>query len=158
MWGVFPRPEIEKRLDVAEAWRLADRIISGAGGLETASPERCREVAVSTVKTIDDFLQKEHHQESDLYFTRIMFPPPPLLGDPKSPANKNFAVQLRTLNANASELEISSLKDGTFCWSDGPLYPDGVQARLAPVRNALQSFGSKDFADFCERFIGTTAV
>jgi len=153
MWGVFPRAELERRMDIPDAWRLADQIISGAQGLETASPERCREGAVSTVKTIDSFLQTEHRQESDLYFTRILFPPPPLVGDPESPANKKFGVQLRTLNTNASELEISLLNDGTFCWSDGPLYPDEVQARITPVRNALQSLSSKDFADFCERFI-----
>jgi hypothetical protein len=116
------------------------------------------EMAINTVKTIDNFLVQVHHLEKERYLNRILFPPPPFdENSAESPANKTFYIQLRSLSTESWELEVVMLSNGSFCWSDGPLLVDMVQDRLTLIRTKLQSLNGKDFADFCERFL-TTAV
>jgi hypothetical protein len=158
MWDIFPQSELRSRLDFPQAWELTTEILRGTQGIASASPRLCMEMAINTVKTIDNFLVQVHHLEKELYFNRILFPPPPFdENSAESPANKTFYLQLRSLSTESWELEIVMLSNGSPCWSDGPLLVDMVQDRLTLIRTKLQSLNGKDFADFCERFL-TTAV
>jgi hypothetical protein len=155
MWNLYPLHELRTKLDFPEAWNLAELILQQAGGIENGSPEQCRDFAVASIKICDEYLELNRGQEKNLFFNRIMFPPPPFLAGHESPAKNYFDVQMRNLTTGGQELEILCKSDGTLCWSDGPLYPPMAEKRFVLVRTALESVSSESFADFCERLLST---
>ena len=94
-------------------------------------------------------MHKQFGTEEGLYFKRILFPPPPFIGDPTIPAHENFRLRLVFEEVYGWEVEVVA-KDDTLCWTDGPLSQEQAKDKRLSIQARLTGLSTKEFARFCD--------
>jgi hypothetical protein len=85
-----------------------------------------------------------------------MLPPPPFLVACDSLAALTFTAGIhRNLTTGQYDLEITRLSDNTVCWSHGFQKEKTAKEQYTSVVVLLRRLNVGQFADFCERRLGT---
>jgi hypothetical protein len=153
MWDEGTLDYLRGTLKLPEAWELTEELLSISTNLAYASPVQCRAFAIDALRLIDEYLHRNYTGEPNLYFERVMFPPPPFLSDPDSPAKSYFVVGKRPHRDGTRELEVRTLADNVLCWVEAINSSNTDQ--IVQVVSAFDTSSTRDFTDCCERLIGT---